>query len=268
MVDPGPAVMVLAAGGCYWAGWSRTATAPDRPDGHARQWWRPCLFGAGLATVAVALVSPLDGMARSSLTAHMVQHVLLLVVGSALLVAAAPVPTLLAGLPRVVRDAAAPGWALVSASARSRLWPAWMAAAVVVQTAVMWAWHAPALYGAALDDKAVHAVEHLSFLGAGLLFWGALAAAVAGRRGAGVVAMFVAALPGTALGAALTLAPRTWYPAYPSLEDQQLAGVVMWGFAGALYVVAAGVVFGLWLAAEDAEVTVVGPTRTAVGAEP
>ena len=132
----------------------------------------------------------------------------------------------------------------------------------------MWAWHAPVLYGAAVDDKAVHAVEHVWFLGAGLLFWGAW------RRGWPAVgapvssAMFVAALPGTALGAALTLAPRPWYPMYPSLEDQQLAGVVMWGFAGAVYVVAAGVVFGLWLAAEDrdAEVDVV-PGPTPVGAE-
>jgi cytochrome c oxidase assembly factor CtaG len=248
------------------------------PDAPERKSWRPYLFGAGLATVAVALVSPLDGVARTSLAAHMVQHVLLLVVAAALLVAAAPMPTLLAGLPRSVRDNAAHGWALVSASARSRRWPWWMAAAVVVQTAVMWAWHAPALYGAALDDKAVHAMEHLSFLGAGLFFFGALAAAVAARRGAGVVVMFVAALPGTALGAALTLAPRPWYPAYPSLEDQQLAGVVMWGFAGAVYVMAAGVVFGLWLAAEDkaakaeaeaeagAEV-VPSPGPTAVGAD-
>ena len=64
----------------------------------------------------------------------MVQHVLLLVVAAALLVAAAPMPTLLAGLPAAVRDSG-PGLALVSASARSRRWPAWMAAAVVVQTA-------------------------------------------------------------------------------------------------------------------------------------
>jgi putative membrane protein len=256
VADPGPAVMVAATAGCYWAGWRRTAGGPDGPDGADRRWWRPALFAAGLASVAVALVSPLDGMAHRSLAAHMVQHVLLLVVAAALLVAAGPVAVLLAGLPGAARDTAAHGWAVVSASARGRRWPVWMAAAVVVQTAVMWAWHAPAPYGAALAHPAVHAAEHLCFLGAGLLFWAAVAAAVSGRRGAGVVAMFVAALPGTALGAALTLAPRPWYPAYPSLEDQQLAGVVMWGFAGAAYVVAAGVVFGLWLAASASDGTV------------
>ena len=292
MVDPGPALMIVIAAGCYWVGWRRSRplsqlvtqngvgnrfASPVRTAGTAgpaaaglpgREWWRPVLFGAGLATVAAALVSPLDGLALGSLVAHMVQHVLLLVVAAALLVTAAPMPTLLAGLPGRFATPPPTAGRWSAASARSRWWPAWMAAAVVVQTAVMWAWHAPALYGAAVDDKAIHAVEHLWFLGAGLLFWGALAAGVASRRGAGVVAMFVAALPGTALGAALTLAPRPWYPMYPSLEDQQLAGVVMWGFAGAVYVVAAGVVFGLWLAAEDrdAEVDVV-PGPTPVGAE-
>jgi cytochrome c oxidase assembly factor CtaG len=97
-----------------------------------------------------------------------------------------------------------------------------------------------------------------------------MAESVGTRRGAGVVALFVAALPGSALGAALTLADHTWYPAYPALDDQQMAGVVMWAFAGTVYVVAAGVVFGLWLAAEqayaDADTTPPTPIGVGVGA--
>lgn len=252
MADPGAAVMVVAAAGAYGRGFvrekrhGRSLSAPktSRP-------WQPWLFGAGLAAVAVALVSPLDGRAHASLTAHMVQHVLLLVVAPPLLVAASPMATLLAGLPGAARDLAGHGWTTVRDELRSRRWPAWVAAGVVVQTAVMWAWHAPALYEAAVKAPALHALEHLSFLGAGLLFWATMAAAVTTRRGSGVPVLFVAALPGSALGAALTLAGRPWYPAYPSLDDQQLAGVVMWGFAGTVYVVAAGVMFGLWLAAEE-----------------
>ena len=247
MADPGPAVLIVAAAGCYWAGRRREPVAAAA----GREARRRSLFGAGLATVAVALLSPLDARAHASLTAHMVQHVLLLAVAPPLLVAAAPVPALVAGLPGALRGLVAHGWGVVRASARSRRWPVWMAGAILVQTGVMWAWHAPTLYAAALRHLPLHALEHLSFLGTGLLFWAVLAAAVATGRGAGVPAMFVAALPGTALGAALTLAARPWYPAYPSLEDQQLAGVVMWGFAGTVYVVAAGVVFGLWLAAAE-----------------
>ena len=252
MADPGAAVLVVAAAGTYGRGFVRekrsgTSLSVQRTGRR----WQPWLFGAGLAAVGVALVSPLEGRAHTRLAAHMVQHVLLLAVAPPLLVAASPVPTLVAGLPRSVRDVARHGWALVRDELRSRRWPAWTAAAVVVQTAVMWAWHAPALYDAALRRPEVHALEHLTFLGAGLLFWATMGAAVGTRRGSGVVALFVAALPGSALGAALTLAARPWYPAYPSLEDQQLAGVVMWAFAGTVYVVAAGVVFGLWLAAEE-----------------
>ncbi|MEA2827711.1 MAG: putative rane protein [Actinomycetota bacterium] len=248
MADPGAAVLVVAAAGTYAVGWRRAVVDPD---GTGRRRWQPWLFGAGLATVAVALVSPLDGRAHIRLAVHMVQHVLLLAVAPPLLVAASPGPTLLAGLPAAVRDVARHGWTLVRDELRSARWPAWTAAAVVVQTAVMWAWHAPGLYQATLHRPELHALEHLTFLGGGLLFWATMAAAVGTRRGSAVVALFVAALPGSALGAALTLAATPWYPAYPSLDDQQLAGVVMWAFAGTVYVVAAGVVFGLWLAAEE-----------------
>ena len=248
MADPGAAVLVVAAAGTYAVGWRRP---PVDPDGTGRRWWQPWLFGAGLATVAVALVSPLDGRAHTRLAAHMVQHVLLLAVAPPLLVAASPVPTLLAGLPAAVGAVVRHGLTIVRDELRSPRWPAWTAAAVVAQTAVMWAWHAPGLYEAALRRPELHALEHLSFLGVGLLFWATMAAAVGTRRGAGVMALFVAALPGSALGAALTLADHPWYASYPALDDQQLAGVVMWAFAGTVYVVAAGVVFGLWLAAEQ-----------------
>ena len=252
MADPGAAVLVAAAAAAYGRGFVREkrhgrSHSADRTS----RWWQPWLFGAGLAAVAVALVSPLDGRAHASLTAHMVQHVLLLAVAPPLLVAASPMATLLAGIPAAARGLVGQGWTAAGTELRSSRWPAWVTAAAALQTAVMWAWHAPALYEAAVRVPALHALEHLSFLGAGLLFWATMAAAVATRRGSGVPALFVAALPGSALGAALTLAGRPWYPAYPSLDDQQLAGVVMWGFAGTVYVVAAGVVFGLWLAAEE-----------------
>ena len=60
--------------------------------------------------------------------------------------------------------------------------------------------------------------------------------------------MFVAAFPGTALGAAMLLAPHPWYPAYDRLADQQLAGVVMWSGMGIVYVLAAVILFARSLA--------------------
>ena len=186
-------------------------------------------FLLGIAVTGIALVPPLDRAASDSLTAHMVQHVLLLAVAA---------PLLGAGLPHL---------------ARRHRWVWWAVATLVVQAGVMWAWHAPSPYDEALIHEPVHAFEHLSLLASATAFWWVLDVR---RPAGGVVAfVFVAALPGSALGAAMTLATSTWYPRYPSLSDQQLAGVVMWAFAGLAYVVAGAAVFAVWLAQAERAAT-------------
>ena len=127
----------------------------------------------------------------------------------------------------------------------------WAATAIVVQTMVMWGWHAPVLYRAALHHPQIHALEHASFLASACLFWWAVGAGSGRRHGGAVPAVFLAAFPGTVLGAAITLSSRPWYAEYPSLADQQMAGVVMWGFGGLAYVLAAAVLFGVWLAGAE-----------------
>jgi putative membrane protein len=200
-------------------------------------------FAAAMVTLAVALLPPLAERADHGLVAHMVQHVLLLVVAAPLLALSAPLPTLLRALPAGV---AVGPWRRVLRS-HARRWLAWVSATLVVSSAVMLVWHAPVLYEAALHHEAVHALEHVSFLATATAFWWAVGLGSPRPRGAAIAVVFVAALPGTALGAALTLAGGPWYRDYPSLADQQLAGVVMWGFAGLAYVLAAAVVFGMWL---------------------
>ncbi|HTJ74526.1 MAG TPA: cytochrome c oxidase assembly protein [Acidimicrobiales bacterium] len=238
MADLVVAVLLLAAAGTYAAGVRRAGgrgrlVTPGQIG---------CFAGA-MVTLAVALLPPLAERADDGLVAHMVQHVLLLVVAAPLLALAAPLPTLLRALPGVP---GATAWRRALRS-HSRRWLAWVSATLVVSSAVMLAWHAPVLYEAALHHEVVHAFEHVSFLATATAFWWAVGLGAARPRGGAVAAVFVAALPGTALGAALTLAAKPWYPDYPSLADQQLAGVVMWGFAGLAYVLAAAVVFGMWL---------------------
>ena len=115
----------------------------------------------------------------------------------------------------------------------------------------MWLWHAPALYDAAVRHPLVHGLEHLSFVTSAAVFWWAVAGGRRSRFGAAVIVVFLGALPGTALGAAMLLAPRAWYPRYPDLSDQQLAGVVMWAFSGLIYVVGAVALFATWLSGLD-----------------
>lgn len=210
-------------------------------------------FGAGMVAVAVALAPPLDNAVDRSLTVHMVQHVILLSVAAPLVALGAPLPTLLWALPPRLRGAGLRLWRRAMASQRGSGWLGWLAGALVVQSVVMWAWHAPALFGAALRQPALHALEHSSFLATSVVLWWVLTARRS-RRGAAALAVFVASFPGTALGAALLLAPHPWYPEYvrttadAALGDQQTAGVVMWSFVGLIYVVAAAVLFATWLA--------------------
>jgi cytochrome c oxidase assembly factor CtaG len=243
-------------------------------------------FAAGMAAAAVALSQPVDGAVDHSLTVHMVQHVVLLSVAAPLLAVGAPLPTLLWALPAGRRGPGLRLWGRAVAAQRGARWFACVAAAVVLQSVVMWGWHAPALFGAALRHPALHALEHASFLATSVAMWWVLTARRS-RRGAAALAVFVASFPGTALGAALLLAPRPWYPEYvqtttaAALGDQQTAGVVMWAFVGLVYVVAAAVLFATWMAdghgMEEPEVMVppwpgpagrrVGPAAAGPGAE-
>ncbi|MDF1503530.1 cytochrome c oxidase assembly protein, partial [Roseisolibacter sp. H3M3-2] len=109
-------------------------------------------------------------------------------------------------------------------------------------------WHLPGPYQAALRHEGVHALEHASFFGSALLFWWALLHARGAARGPALVGLFVAMLVTGALGALLATASRLWYPAYAAttapwgllpLEDQELAGIIMWVPGGIAYLLAA-----------------------------
>jgi putative membrane protein len=179
------------------------------------------LAGGGVALVAVA---GLHGPAHTNLAAHMAQHVLLLNVAAPLLALGTAVPRPLARLRPVT--------ALV--------------VGLVVQSGVMLAWHAPAPYRAAVRNNALHAVEHLAFLGAAMVFWWAVIAAC--RRaeyGASVLAVFFAMAPATILGFGLTFSRTAWYGG--AVSDQQVAGVVMWSFGGLASIVAGLTLFVLWV---------------------
>ena len=222
-------------------------------------------FAAGLLVTAAAVASPLDRAADRFLTAHMVQHVVLLTVAGPLLALGAPLPTALWALPEGWRAAALRRWRRLATSSRGAGWYVWAATSITLTSMVMWAWHAPVLYQAALHNSAVHGLEHGSYLAVSMLQWWALAVTRRARRGAATLAVFMAAFPATALGAAMLLAPRPWYPDYvrttvaSALSDQQMAGVVMWAFGGLVYVLAAAVLFGTWLSAAPADELPVRP---------
>lgn len=271
LVHLGALVPVAALAGAYAAGVRRV-----RGDARRRMLGRGQVvaFSAGLVAVAVALAPPLGSMAEASLTAHMAQHVLLLGVAAPLLAAGAPLLVLPAALPPRFRPAGARWRRRLRRSQRGGRWVVWVAAALLAKTAALVVWHAPALFQAALRHPAVHAVEHAAFLLPAAVFW-AVVVANRSARGAGVIAAFVGTLPETALGAAVTLAGQPWYPIYveastaASLQDQQIAGVVMWAFGGLVSVLAAAILFFVWIAgaerASPSPVLAPAPSRRAAG---
>jgi putative membrane protein len=202
---------------------------------------RAASFVAGVAVLIVAVVSPLDALGQTLLSAHMVQHGLLVAVAPPLLAFGRPGVALAWALPGPWRRGARVLRPLGDSLSRPSL-------AAVLHGLALWLWHAPAAFDAALAHGAVHVLEHVSFLGTALLFWGAIAGARGSRRAAPALgAMFATLLHGGILGALITLAPQPlyqWYRGRPELwglsplEDQQLAGLLMWVPLGTVYLAA------------------------------
>jgi len=219
--------------------------------------WEAACFGAGWLALALAVVSPLHPFGEMLFSAHMAQHEVLILVAAPLLVLGRPLAVFLWALPATARER-------MGEWARSRpVAAAWHAvtgplAVFLIHGLALWIWHAPALYQAALEREPVHLLQHASFFGSAALFWWALIHGRYGRIGYGVAFFYVfaTALHSGLLGALLTFAPRLWYPIYAEraaawglrpLEDQQLAGLIMWVPSGALFVALGLGLFAAWL---------------------
>lgn len=248
-LDP---LLLLGLGGVAWAYARGRRPATDRPG-------RQRAFAAALAALVIALVSPLEALAGVLVSAHMVQHVLLVVVAAPLLAWSAPGAALVRGLPARLRAwsrTARAGAGLGAERLRATRAPLlrWLAFVVT-----LWLWHASLLYGAAVEHEVVHVAEHVTFLGTGVLVWSLILgpSRVRVAPGLAVLGVFALALQSTFLSALLTFARTPWYEPYvaaapawgvDALQDQQLAGVVMWVPAGLVHVAIGVALLVRWLA--------------------
>jgi putative membrane protein len=171
----------------------------NKPDRLA--WW------GGIAGLAIVFVSPLCALASALFAARGLHH---------LLVAAVVAPLLAVALPRLRSPAIAPALALSSLA--------------------LWLWHWPALYEAAYHNHLVYWALQILLLTSFVWFWRAVLSPSAPALGA-VLAIGAGAGQMGLLGALLTLAPRPLYEVHGSaallwgldpLQDQQLAGLLMW----------------------------------------
>lgn len=186
--------------------------------------------GPAVALLFLLYVSPFCALTSALFTARVAHHLVLVAIIAPLVALSLP-----------LRGAGEPG--------RLLLW-------TIVQALVLWAWHAPALYSAALSSDALYWLMQLSLFDTALAFWVGL------RRSSPLKA--VAALLATMvqmglLGALITFSARplyephfatSWSWGFSPLEDQQLGGLIMWAPAAAFYLVAALVIAGRWLRRE------------------
>lgn len=237
--DPWLVVPLIVSAALYMLGWRRLShrAAPRASRRTAFAFW------AGWLTLVLALASPLDAMGGQLFSVHMIQHEALMLVAAPLLVLGKPLAVGAWALPRhwvrkLARPARKPAWR------RSWRWLTLPRVAWSVHAAILWLWHMPAWFSAALVSEAIHTLQHAGFLGSALLFWWALLRRPYGT--APVLYVFTTLLHTGVLGMLLTFAPAAWYPPYldttarwglTPLEDQQLGGLVMWVPAGAILLV-------------------------------
>ncbi len=243
---------------CWYAAgvrrlWHRAGVGRAVGRGHA---W---LFAAGLLAVSLALMSPLDALGNALFSAHMAQHLILIVLAAPLLVLGRPLLPFVWALSPSWRRHAGRWWA-GGPSVRMALGAITLPSVVwVAHAAALGFWHVPGPYGWAYNHEWVHVIEHASFLGSGCLFWWVVFQPTGRRRlGYGAAVLYVSALAAVmgAFAAVLTFARTPWYVEHlyrtapwglTPLEDQQLAGLIMWIPTSVVYLAAVSFCFVQWL---------------------
>jgi cytochrome c oxidase assembly factor CtaG len=245
---------LLVTGAIYARGWRKLARRAPLRFGEGRL----AAFLGGLGVIAFALASPLDTLAGRRLSAHMTQHQLLMMLAPPLLWLGAPVAPMLLGLPRAIRRPVAAGLASrvgrTTADVIAHPVFGWISFAVA-----FWAWHTPRLYELALRSHAWHHLEHACFFATAMVFWRPVILAWPARspwpRWTMIPYLLLADLQNTVLAAILTFADRVIYPAYATipgagaisaLDDQSMAGVIMWVPGSVVFLFAA-----VWLVLES-----------------
>jgi putative membrane protein len=215
--------------------------------------WRAGSFLVGLLFIWIATASPLAALDHEMLTAHMVQHLLLMTLAPPMILLGIPRKPLTHGLlQRVIQATGRP--------LRSK--PMEQLASVATHPALCWfvaasmlvGWHIPPVFMLGLRSQVWHSVEQLCFLASGLLFWWPVVRPSASTskwpESSILVYLFLATLPCDILSGLLVFCDRVVYPVFlssarsfglPALEDQQCAGALMWTCVTVVYLIAGSV---------------------------
>jgi cytochrome c oxidase assembly factor CtaG len=218
--------------------------------------FRLAVGSAGFVALALTLTPPLHEWAEALFSVHMINHGVLMAAAAPLLILSRPGPLMLWALPGLLRRLLGSWTVQISASGPWRALSRPLAASFA-HGAAIWVWHMPAFFVGALHSEGLHWLQHASFFCTALLFWWVIFGFrhLRSDAGASIACLFVTALHTGLLGALLTFSVRLWYPAAPgtaewgltAIEDQQLAGVIMWIPVGLIYALAALALAARWI---------------------
>jgi len=269
-LSPATLATTMLAGAIYTRGFRKLHV--QMPRRFPR--WRLAAYLAGLATLWLAVASPIDAFADLLLQVHMIQHMLLMFVAPPLIILGAPAIPMLRGLPNVIaRDALGP---ILKSRALGRAlhWLTHPIVGLIALTTAIWTWHTPYLYQLALRSEDWHGVEHACFVAAAMLFWWPVVEPWPSTphwpRWAMVPYLLLADAQNTVLSAFLTFSGRVIYPFYMSvprvggitpLNDQIAAGAIMWVPASLFFLVPAAMIMLHMLAPQNLETSGAGRSR-------
>jgi putative membrane protein len=231
----------------YARGWRRLRRKGR--GGRLLRPWRAWCYAGGLTAIGIALLSPVGTFGSLLMSMHMIQHLLLVMIAAPLIWLGAPMLPVLWAFSRSNRRRL--GRLLHRDHPVHRFFAFLTRPGIALPlfVIVILIWHYPPLYDAAQGRTLTHDLEHFSFLAAALLYyWPLIHPTGSPRRmsyGAGILYLFPAKITGFVIGASLSMAQTPWYQTYinaprlwglSALDDQQLAGLIMWIFGGLLYI--------------------------------
>lgn len=242
---------IVLTGIVYLVGWiALRRTRPNQFNG-----WRLLSFLSGIACLWIAIGSPLEAAADVLLSAHMIEHLILMMIVPPLVLMGLPVVPLLRGLPGIARTWIVAPLARMECLRGFGRWLVKPAVAWLAMNITLLGWHVPRAYDFAVENEVWHDFEHICFLATSLIFWWCVVRpwpAATGRRSWGVLVYLIGAdFVNSVLSAFLAFCNRpvyTFYVVNPNpfgiapLPDQILGAVIMWVAGSIVFLIPAAAI--------------------------
>ncbi len=256
-------ILVLIAGAVYMFGLMRLSARANASPLESKRVYAGV---AGFAALYIALAGPFDAFAAEAFWLHMIQHLVISMIGAPLLLLASPMPAYLWAMPETVRLGAGELFREDAPVKRLLRWLIDPRITVPLFIGTLYAWHAPWLFSAALSNDSVHYLQHLTFFVSAALFWWPIIGPAPVRSKLSypqrLVYLLLVVTPTAVLASIITMSRSVIYEEYLStpmhwnmtaLEDQTMAGLILWIPGNALYLAGLTAIFFTWASKESKE---------------